>query len=66
MCPRLRADLEGRKHSCKFLLAAEITGRAHLQPGAGSYLQPLPIHCGGVELEALAVLGAGAGRGVTL
>lgn len=66
MCPGLRADLEGRKRSCEFLPTIEFRGRAHLQPGAGTYLQPLPIHCGGVELEALGVLGAGAGGGVAL
>lgn len=66
MCPGLRADLEGRKCSCEFLPTVEFHGRAHLKPGAGTYLQPLPIHCGGVELEALGVLGAGAGGGVAL
>lgn len=66
VCPGLGADLEGRKRSCEFLPAAGITGTAPLQPGAGTHLQPLPIHCGGVELEALAVLGAGAGGGVAL
>lgn len=66
MCPGLRADLEGRKCSCEFLPTVEFHGRAHLQPSAGTYLQPLPIHCGGVELEALGVLGAGAGGGVAL
>lgn len=48
---------------------AEIPGTAW--PAAaggrgGSYLQPLPIHCGGVELEALPILGAGAGRGLAV
>lgn len=45
---------------------ARTRGRAHRQPGMGTYLQSLPIHRGGVELEGLVVLRASAGRGVAL
>lgn len=63
MRPWPRADLEGRKCRCRARYAptAELT-----VPDVGTYLQSLPIHCAGVELEALAVLGVGAGRGVAL
>lgn len=62
MRPGPRADLEAESTDAN---AWVLQGWAQ-QPGTGPYLQTLPIHRGGVELEGLVVLGAGAGRGVTL
>lgn len=49
-------------------VTVEIPSRARPTAALGgrSYLQPLPIHCGGVELEALPILRAGASWGLTV